>query len=107
MYVDVVNAVARSLAIAGAAIIFAGGAMAVIQILQKVLRDAPLKYSVIRRGFTSKIMLGLEFFVANDLIKSVLEPSLNQVLILAVIVAIRTVVGYSLNRELKELGPDD
>jgi|WetSurMetagenome_2_1015567.scaffolds.fasta_scaffold1205649_1 uncharacterized membrane protein len=64
MYKNVVNLVTRSLAFAGAAIIL---------------------------GDASKIMLGPEFFVSNDLTKSVLEPSFNQVLIQAVIVAIMTV----------------
>jgi uncharacterized membrane protein len=50
--------------------------------------------------------MGLEFFIAGDLIKTVLEPSEYQILILAAIVAIRAVIGYSLNKELKDLGPD-
>jgi uncharacterized membrane protein len=48
----------------------------------------------------------LEFFIAADLITSILQPTLNDVIVLAVIVAIRTVVGYSLNAELSELSPD-
>ncbi|MBI4813452.1 MAG: DUF1622 domain-containing protein, partial [Methanobacterium sp.] len=60
-------------------------------------------YNDIRLDFTNKIVLGLEFFIAADLIKSILQPTLNDVVVLAVIVAIRTVVGYSLNIELKEL----
>ena len=49
-------------------------------------------------------MMGLEFFIAGDLIKSILTPSLDEVIILGIIVAIRTVVGYSLNLELKQIG---
>ena len=64
------------------------------KIKQKNLKDFPLK-----------IVLALEFFIASDLIKAVLEPTLDRVIILAFIVGIRTVVGYSLNQELKELPP--
>ena len=56
--------------------------------------------------FTSEIMIELEFFTAGDLMKSFLIPNLNEVVILAIIVAIRTVVGYSLNQEIKTIGPN-
>jgi len=57
----------------------------------------------VRLDFTPKILIGLEFFIERDLIKSILEPNLNQVIMLAIIVAIRTVVGFSLGREVREL----
>lgn len=60
-------------------------------------------YNAIRVDFTSKIVLALEFFIAADLIRTILQPTLNEVIVLAVIVGIRTVVGYSLNKEVKEL----
>jgi len=53
--------------------------------------------------FTTKIVMALGFFIASDLIKSILQTPPNDVIVLEVIVAIRTVVGYSLNTELKEL----
>lgn len=107
MYENIVNAVAGVLAIFGAAIVLYGGLSAMLQILQKEALKKSVNYNAIRRGFTSKIMVGLEFFVANDLIKTVLEPSLNQVITLAAIVLIRTIISYSLNKELKDLGPEE
>nr|WP_243686867.1 DUF1622 domain-containing protein [Methanobacterium formicicum] len=71
--------------------------------MARELRRSSEGYNDIRLDFTTKIVLGLEFFIAADLIKSILQPTLNDVIVLAVIVAIRTVVGYSLNSELKEL----
>ena len=50
-----------------------------------------------------KIVLALEFFIAADLIRTVIQPTLDEVIILAVIVAIRTVVGYSLDKEAKDI----
>ncbi|MFB3765564.1 MAG: DUF1622 domain-containing protein [Methanotrichaceae archaeon] len=52
-------------------------------------------------------MIGLEFFVDDGLIKTVLEPTLNQIAVMAVIVAIITIVVYSLNKELKGIGPEE
>lgn len=103
MYENIVTAVATFFALVGAVLIFYGGLQALLRILATGVRRKPLDYSNIRRGFTLKIVLALEFFIASDLIKGVLEPTLDRVVILAFIVGIRVVVGYSLNQELKEL----
>ena len=105
MYENIVTVVATFFALFGAAVIFYGGLRAIFQIVATGLRRKPLYYDAIRRDFTLKIVLALEFFIASDLIKCVLEPTLDRVVILAFIVGIRTVVGYFLNQELKELSP--
>ncbi len=100
---EVINAVVTIFEIVGALIIFYGSARAVVDILANSIHRQPPEYSAIRREYTKKISLALEFFVANDLVRTILEPSLNQVIVVAFIVGIRTVVGWSLSRELKEL----
>lgn len=105
MYEDIIKIAASFLALSGAAIIFFGGLAAIVRILEKELSKQALNYNDIRRSFTSKVLMGLEFFIAGDLIKTVLEPSEDQIIILAAIVAIRAVIGYSLNKELRDLGP--
>lgn len=102
-YKTIIDGVALFLSSFGAAIIVFGGIWAIIKVLSGVGRRT-LDYNVVRIDFTSQIMIGLEFFVAGDLIKSILTPSLDEVIILGIIVAIRTVVGYSLNQELKQMG---
>ncbi len=37
------------------------------------------------------------------LIKTIIEPTFNEIITLAIIVAIRTVIGYTLSKESKEL----
>ncbi|HUS75588.1 MAG TPA: DUF1622 domain-containing protein [Methanothrix sp.] len=100
-YISVIDAIGLFLSSFGAAIIFFAGIGAIIKILAKEIGRRILDYNAIRTDFTSKIMLGLEFFIAGDLMKTILTPGLDQVIILAIIVAIRTVVGYSLNQEIK------
>ncbi|MGZ7048753.1 MAG: DUF1622 domain-containing protein [Methanobacterium sp.] len=87
----------------GAIVIFYGGLRAVVGVLKIEILRREKSYNDIRLDFTSKIVLGLEFFIAADLIKSILEPTFDQLIVLAIIVAIRTVVGYSLTHEIKEL----
>ncbi len=103
MYENIVTAVANFFALVAAVIIFYGGLQAIFRIVATGLQRKCLDYSGIRRDFTLKIVLALEFFIASDLIKGILEPTLDRVIILALIVGIRVVVGYSLNQELKEL----
>lgn len=100
---ELINAIVTVFEVVGALIIFYGSARAVAEIVASTVHRRPPGYSAIRREYTKKISLALEFFVANDLVRTILEPSLNQAIVLAFIVAIRTVVGWSLSQELKEL----
>ncbi|MGZ4925511.1 MAG: DUF1622 domain-containing protein [Halobacteriota archaeon] len=88
----------------GAIIIFYGSARVVVELVTNALRRRTPNYTAIRLDFTSKIVLALELFVANDLVRTILSPTLDQAVILAFVVGIRIVVGLSLNRELRELG---
>jgi uncharacterized membrane protein len=52
------------------------------------------------------LLLGLEILVAADVIRTVaLQPTLNNVLILGVLVVIRTFLGWSLVIEIEERWP--
>lgn len=103
MYEDIVYFVSLFFSIFGAILILYGGLRAIINVLRVELLKHSSDYNAIRVDFTSKIVLALEFFIAADLIRTVIQPTINEVVVLAVIVAIRTVVGYSLNKEVKEL----
>jgi uncharacterized membrane protein len=46
------------------------------------------------------LLLGLEFLIAADIIDTLMWPNTQDLLVLGAIVAIRTVVSYSLNSEL-------
>ena len=102
-YGYIVSIIASILSYFGAIVIFYGGIRAVVGVLEIEILKRKINYNEVRIDFTPKILIGLEFFVAADLIKSILEPTLQEVIVLAIIVAIRTVLGLSLTREIKEL----
>lgn len=56
----------------------------------------------IRQRLGAHLLLGLEIFIAADIISSVASPTWEKVGILAAIVAIRTVLSYFLRMELKQ-----
>jgi uncharacterized membrane protein len=46
------------------------------------------------------LLLGLEFLIAADIIDTLMKPTTQDLIVLGAIVAIRTVISYSLNAEL-------
>jgi uncharacterized membrane protein len=57
--------------------------------------------SQIRLAIGEKMVLGLEFFLAGDVIQTIVVPSWESLGILGGIVGIRTVIVYFLNTEMK------
>ncbi len=58
---------------------------------------------ILRLTLGTYLLLGLEFLIAADIIRTILKPSLEEVAILGAIVAIRTVINYFLDREIEEV----
>lgn len=54
----------------------------------------------LRQGLGYYLLLGLEFLIAADIIETLVKPTTQDLIILGAIVAIRTVISYSLNTEL-------
>ncbi len=48
------------------------------------------------------LLLGLEFLIAADIVESIVSPERGELINLAIVVAIRTVISFSLNWELAE-----
>ncbi len=87
----------------GAAIILYGGVLTVTRTLKLELkRSIELSFHDIRRDFTHKIVFGLDFLVASDILKTIVAPSQQEILFLGATVSIRTVMGYFLTKEAAE-----
>lgn len=54
----------------------------------------------LRQSLGYYLLLGLEFLIAADIIETLMKPTTQDLIILCAIVAIRTVISYSLNSEL-------
>jgi len=61
------------------------------------------KINTIRLNFGRILILGLEFIVAADLISTITTPDYYSIGIVAIIVAIRTLLSFSLNKEIATL----
>lgn len=58
--------------------------------------------TIIRHHLGGYILLGLEFLIASDIIKTVMNPSLQDLATLGAIVAIRTVLSFFLGLEMRD-----
>lgn len=87
----------------GAVMILYGGILATIKTLNLEIRRLPiLEYHDIRRDFTHKIVFGLDFLIAGDILRTIIAPSQEEIILLGAIVGIRTILGYFLSKEVIE-----
>lgn len=100
-----VEPLAQGMELIGVLIIAIG---AVISLWRYVFsrHDKGRVFSVLRHDLGKAILLGLEFLVAGDIIATVsVETSLQQVLVLGLVVFIRTFLSFSLEVEIEGQWP--
>ena len=104
---DAAILIQRAISFSGIFIIFVGVVIAFLQFayhLIKTQMNQDNRYvNGIRLRLGRIIILGLEFIISADLIASTNTPSYYDLGILAIIVAVRTVLSYTLNREIESL----
>lgn len=66
-----------------------------------------IRMTYLRRYIGTYILLGLDFYIVSDIIASMLRPELEELASLAIIVVLRTTIGYFLGKELAELEQAD
>lgn len=91
----------------GVLVIIAGSAVSSLRFLRH-FRDQPegVAYGTFRRQLGRSIILGLEFLIAGDIIRTVVvADTLTNVLILGLIILIRTFLGFTLHLEVEGQWP--
>jgi len=100
-FTDGIELVGKSIDTAGVAVMVLGAAVAAARAIRWVSRGQPDTYRRFRQQLGRSILLGLELLVAADIIRTVaVTPTLASVLVLALIVAIRTFLSFSLELEI-------
>jgi uncharacterized membrane protein len=86
----------------GVGVILAGLLMATYQALVLISKgQGHLAYERVRATFGRSILLGLELLVAGDIIRTVaVDPTLNNLFVLGLLVVIRTFLSWSLEVEI-------
>lgn len=72
----------------------------------RLAASAGASINAIRLNLGRVLILGLEFIVAADLIGTTTTPDYYAVGLLAIIVLVRTVLTFSINREIMSIGKE-
>jgi uncharacterized membrane protein len=100
---EIIVVISEVIDFAGVVIIALGALLGVILCAQDLLHQerAVDAYSRLRTFLGRSLLLGLEFLVAGDIIKTVaIEPTFDSVIVLAIIVLVRTVLSLSIDVEI-------
>ena len=86
----------------GAIVVFLGVGKTIVKYLRDFFgRKLPTRQvALLRLQLGQSMVMGLEFQVAADILKTTLSPNWNDVLLLSAIIALRTVLNYLLEREM-------
>jgi uncharacterized membrane protein len=86
----------------GVFIVAAGALVATARLLVRRAQNTGNYYSSYRQDIGRAILLGLEFLIAGDIIRTVVvAPTIQNVLVLGLIVLIRTFLSLSLQLEIE------
>ncbi len=107
-YDEVINDVVKVVEAAGAAIMVLGGLGAFLLYIARVRRseDSSATYDELRRNLGRCILLGLEVLIIADIVRTIIvDPTLDSVAVLGIIVVIRIVLSFSLEVEIDGVWP--
>ena len=107
-FTGLMDHVAQGFEALGAAILVVGVVWSFVLAAVTVRRSglSAKAYLVLRQAFGGSLLLGLEVLVAADLVRTVaISPTVDNVLVLALIVVIRTFLSFSLETEIEGVAP--
>ncbi|HZQ30921.1 MAG TPA: DUF1622 domain-containing protein [Mycobacterium sp.] len=104
-FVEVIEIVGKVIDMVGVAVIVGGALVAAVLTASRRTVEGG-RYESFRRQLGRSILLGLEFLVAADIIRTVaITPTPTSVAVLAGIVLIRTFLSFSLQLEMTGAWP--
>lgn len=103
---NLINSISFALNIIGALITIWGIVVSLFAFLKKELlsRGEVIQLNeAIRVRLGSYLVLALEFFIAGDIVKTIITPTWQSLGILGAIVVIRTILSYFLTKDIKKI----
>ncbi|KMO78322.1 MAG: DUF1622 domain-containing protein [Mycolicibacterium rufum] len=99
---SMVDVMVRLIEACGAVVIMIGAVVAIVKFAAALTRRDINQFSAVRLSLARFLVLGLEFQLAADVLRTAISPSFAEIGKLAAIAAIRTVLNYFLNREIAQ-----
>jgi uncharacterized membrane protein len=107
-YDEIISEVVKVVEAVGAGIMVLGGLGAFIVFASRAIRaeTAPESYAELRRNLGRSILLGLEVLIIADIVRTIIvDPTLESVAVLGIIVIIRILLSFSLEVEIDGFWP--
>lgn len=102
MFQELISYITYAISLIGLAVILWGCVLVLRDFILDIFSDDPVPKRRMRQKLGSFLVLGLEFFIAADIIRTIVRPGWNEIGMLAAIIALRTVLSYFLGMELRE-----
>lgn len=99
---NMVDLMVRLIEACGAVVIMIGAIVAIVKFGVALTRRNINQFSAVRLSLARFLVLGLEFQLAADVLRTAISPSFEEIGKLAAIATIRTVLNYFLNREIAQ-----
>jgi uncharacterized membrane protein len=101
-FTQAMETVTRLFEVLGVGVILVGLLVSAYQAVVLMAKgSAHLAYEKVRSTFGRSVLLGLELLVAGDIIRTVaLDPTMDNLLVLGLLVVIRTFLSWSLEVEI-------
>lgn len=100
-YKDAVEEVVRVVEAVGSLIMILGGLYAVLLYARRCMESGSDGYQELRRNLGRAILLGLEVLIIADIVRTIIvDPTLESVGVLGIIVVIRIMLSFSLEVEI-------
>ena len=109
---EIVNLISLGIGCIGVAVIVWGALVSLIELCGAELKrfsgkDCCAERYHIRQHFGFYLLMGLEYMIGGDIVRTLVRPTLQELAILGSLVAIRTVTSYFLNKEMGQNSEDD
>jgi uncharacterized membrane protein len=107
-YEQVISGVVRVVEAFGAGIMVLGGLGTFLVFASRVLHaeTASGSYDALRRNLSRCILLGLEVLIVADIVRTIIvDPTIESVAVLGIIVVIRILLSFSLEVEIDGVWP--
>lgn len=103
---EIIEYVGSGIDTVGVLAIVVGAAVASVRFILKRQGTPERSFSTMRQGIARAILLGLEFLIAGDIIRTiVVAPTLGRLYVLGLIVLIRTFLSFTLEVEIEGRWP--
>lgn len=106
--VTILESVALVISVLSIAVVIYGTVIALVAFVKNEFHRLKNNYDVqylriLRADLGTYLLLGLEFLIAADILKTILEPGMQELLVLGGVVILRTVLSFFLNKEIQEI----